>query len=83
MKNDKKLPFDPKVFLSKVGGGQTMPSYQKDQIVYAQGDPADSVRLYEQALKVFGMDDMSMLVISVGAEGPHVNINYAERRAVR
>jgi hypothetical protein len=29
------------------------------------------------------MDDMSMLVISVGAEGPHVNINYAERRAVR
>ena len=48
-----------------------------------QGDPADSVRLYEQALKVFGTDDMSMLVISVGAEGPHVNINYAERRAVR
>ena len=42
MKNDKKLPFDPKVFLSKVGGGRTMPSYQKDQIVYAQGDPADS-----------------------------------------
>ena len=62
---------------------ETMPSYQKDQIVYAQGDPADSVRLYEQALKVFGTDDMSMLVISVGAEGPHVNINYAERRAVR
>ena len=51
--------------------------------MYAQGDPADSVRLYEQALKVFGTDDMSMLVISVGAEGPHVNINYAERRAVR
>ena len=44
---------------------------------------AISVRLYEQALKVFGMDDTSMLVISVGAEGPHVNINYAERRAVR
>ena len=49
----------------------------------SEGDPADSVRLYEQALKVFGTDDMSMLVISVGAEGPHVNINYAERRAVR
>lgn len=43
MKNDKKLPFDPKVFLSKVDGGRTMSSYQKDQIVYAQGDPADSV----------------------------------------
>ena len=60
-----------------------MPSYQKDQSVYAQGDPADAVRLYEQAVKGFGTDDMSMLVISVGAEGPHVNINYAERRAVR
>ena len=43
MKNDKKLPFDPKVFLSKVDGGRTISSYQKDQIVYAQGDPADSV----------------------------------------
>ena len=101
MKNNKKIPFDPKVFLSKVDGGRTMSTYRKNQNVYAQGDPADSeiianriiaaakngerdsVRLYEQALKVFGMDDTSMLVISVGAEGPHVNINYAERRAVR
>lgn len=49
----------------------------------AKNGERDSVRLYEQALKVFGMDDTSMLVISVGAEGPHVNINYAERRAVR
>jgi hypothetical protein len=52
-------------------------------IAAAKNGERDSVRLYEQALKVFGMDDMSMLVISVGAEGPHVNINYAERRAVR
>ena len=51
MKNDKKLPFDPKVFLSKVDGGRTISSYRKDQIVYAQGDPADSV-FYIQSGKV-------------------------------
>jgi len=43
MKSNKKLPFDPKVFLSKVDGGRTISTYRKNQIVYAQGDPADSV----------------------------------------
>ena len=36
-------PFDPKVFLSKVNGGRTKSEYPKNQIVYRQGDPADSV----------------------------------------
>ncbi len=39
----KKFPFDPKVFLSKVNGGRTVSKYQKAQIVYRQGEPADSV----------------------------------------
>jgi CRP/FNR family cyclic AMP-dependent transcriptional regulator len=43
MKSNKKLPFDPKVFLSKVNGGRTITSYQQNQNVYAQGDPADTV----------------------------------------
>jgi CRP/FNR family transcriptional regulator, cyclic AMP receptor protein len=43
MKRKGKLPFDPKVFLSKVNGGRTISDYRKDQIVYGQGDPADSV----------------------------------------
>jgi CRP-like cAMP-binding protein len=43
MKSNKKLSFDPKVFLSKVDGGRTISTYRKNQIVYAQGDPADSV----------------------------------------
>jgi CRP/FNR family transcriptional regulator, cyclic AMP receptor protein len=38
-----KHPFDPKVFLSKVNGGRAISDYRKDQIVYRQGDPADSV----------------------------------------
>jgi CRP/FNR family transcriptional regulator, cyclic AMP receptor protein len=46
-----KPPFDPKVFLSKVNGGRAISDYQKDQIVYRQGDPADSV-FYIQSGKV-------------------------------
>src|SRR5258708_23344171 len=43
MKRNRKLPFDPKVFLSKVNGGRAISDYRKDQIVYTQGEPADSV----------------------------------------
>ena len=38
-----KLPFDPKVFLAKVNGGRSISNYRKDQTVYTQGEPADSV----------------------------------------
>src|ERR1022692_3426454 len=51
MKRKAKLPFDPKVFLSKVNGGRAISDYRKDQIVYRQGDPADSV-FYIQSGKV-------------------------------
>lgn len=44
MKSKKtKAPFDPKVFLSKVNGARTVSEYRKNEIVYRQGDPADSV----------------------------------------
>src|SRR3984893_2549163 len=44
MKHKKQnLPFDPKAFLSKVNGARTVSEYRKDQVVYRQGDPADSV----------------------------------------
>ena len=48
----KKTPvFDAKAFLSKVNGGRTVANYRKDQIVYTQGDPGDSV-FYVQAGKI-------------------------------
>ena len=43
MDRDRKLPFDPEAFLSKVNGDRATSNYQKDQIVYTQGTPADSV----------------------------------------
>jgi len=51
MKRKQKLPFDPKTFLTKVNGGRTISDYRMDQIVYAQGSPADSV-FYIQKGKV-------------------------------
>ncbi|ARQ00134.1 Crp/Fnr family transcriptional regulator [Pseudorhodoplanes sinuspersici] len=42
-RNKKGHPFDPKTFLSKVNGGRTVSNCQKNQVVYRQGDPADSV----------------------------------------
>ncbi|MGH6835979.1 MAG: Crp/Fnr family transcriptional regulator [Methylocella sp.] len=35
--------FDPKAFLAKVGEGRSIGEYRKDEIVFAQGDPADAV----------------------------------------
>jgi CRP/FNR family cyclic AMP-dependent transcriptional regulator len=43
MKRKPKLPFDPKAFLAKANGGRTISQYRKNQIVFSQGDLADSV----------------------------------------
>jgi CRP/FNR family cyclic AMP-dependent transcriptional regulator len=43
--------FDPKVFLAKADGGRSISKYRKNQIVFSQGEPADSV-FYIQAGKV-------------------------------
>ena len=36
-------PFDPREFLSKVGGGRTISAYRKNQKVFSQGEVADCV----------------------------------------
>jgi CRP/FNR family cyclic AMP-dependent transcriptional regulator len=35
--------FDAETFLTKVGSGRTLVSYKRNQKVFAQGDPADSI----------------------------------------
>ena len=46
-----KPPFDPHVFLAKVGDGHTLADYKKNQVVFSQGDPADAI-FYIQKGKV-------------------------------
>jgi CRP/FNR family cyclic AMP-dependent transcriptional regulator len=43
MSKKSKVTFDPKTFLAIVGDGKTIAKYQKDQIVFSQGDVADAV----------------------------------------
>ena len=38
-----KTSFDPKGFLAKVGDGKTVSEYNKDEIVFSQGDVADAI----------------------------------------
>ena len=46
-----KHPFNVNAFLTTVNGGRTISRYRKDQVVYSQGDAADSV-FYVQSGKV-------------------------------
>jgi CRP/FNR family transcriptional regulator, cyclic AMP receptor protein len=48
MKRKGKLPFDPKIFLAKVGEGKTISKYRKDQTVFSQGEVADAVFYIQQ-----------------------------------
>jgi len=38
-----KIPFDPRIFLSKAGYARTISNYRANEVVYLQGDAADSV----------------------------------------
>ena len=51
METRRKLSFDAKVFLTEVNGGRTIGQYRKNQIIFAQGDLADSI-FYIQTGKV-------------------------------
>jgi CRP-like cAMP-binding protein len=44
-------PFDPKLFLAKVGNGRSLAEYHKKEVVFAQCDPADAI-FYIQKGKV-------------------------------
>ena len=43
MKRKAKPPFDSKTFLAKANVGRSISKYRKNQIVFSQGDPANSV----------------------------------------
>jgi hypothetical protein len=53
MKPNDKPTFDPKIFLGvgKIGEGRTTAAYEKNQLVFGQGDPANAI-FYVQKGKV-------------------------------
>jgi CRP/FNR family cyclic AMP-dependent transcriptional regulator len=38
-----KIPLDPHIFLSEAGNARTISDYRANEVVYSQGDPADSI----------------------------------------
>jgi CRP-like cAMP-binding protein len=48
MKRERTPTFDPKAFLAKADSGRTVSKYQKDQIVFSQGEAADAVFYIQQ-----------------------------------
>ena len=58
MAKKSKPKFDPEVFLAKADGGLTISKHGKGQVVFAQGDPADSVfYIREGRVKIAVMSD--------------------------
>jgi len=51
MATKRRAPFDAKAFLAKIGDGRTISRYRRNEVVFAQGDPADAV-FYIQRGKV-------------------------------
>jgi CRP-like cAMP-binding protein len=51
MATKRRAPFDAKAFLAKIGDGRTISRYRRNEVVFAQGDPADAV-FYVQRGKV-------------------------------
>jgi CRP/FNR family transcriptional regulator, cyclic AMP receptor protein len=50
--------FDPQNFLAKVGAGKTISRYQKDQVIFSQGEAADSVFFIQEGrVKVVVLSD--------------------------
>ena len=62
--------FNPKVFLAKVGTGKTISKYRKDQIIFAQGDSADTIfYLQKGKVKIVVLSDQGKEAV-VGVIGP-------------
>ena len=59
--------FDPKIFLAKADGGRTIAKYRVNQIVFSQGDPADSVfYIQEGKVKVTVVSEEGKEAVSSG-----------------
>jgi CRP/FNR family cyclic AMP-dependent transcriptional regulator len=62
--------FNPKVFLAKVGTGKAISKYRKDQIVFAQGDIADTLYYIQKGkVKIVVLSDQGKEAVVAILEG--------------
>ena len=68
MATKRRPPFDPKSFLAKIGEGRTISKYRKNQIVFSQGDPADTVFYVKVKVTVVSDQGKEAVVAILGAD---------------
>jgi CRP/FNR family transcriptional regulator, cyclic AMP receptor protein len=70
LKKRAKALFDPKIFLAKVGEGNKVSEYRKDQIVFTQGDAGDAVFYIQKGeIKLTAISEQGKEAV-VGILGP-------------
>jgi CRP/FNR family cyclic AMP-dependent transcriptional regulator len=73
MKRKTKPPFDPKLFLAKIGRERSVADYQKNQTVFSQGDPADAVFYIQKGqvkLTVVSRQGKEAVIAILGGDNP-------------
>ena len=64
-------PFDPKIFLARVGVGKTRAELRRRQIVFSQGDPADAVFYIQKGkieLRVSSQQGKEAILATLGVD---------------
>jgi len=73
MKTKTKPPFDPTLFLAKIGAGRSLADYQKNQTVFSQGENADAVFYIQKGkvkLTVVSRQGKEAVVAILGGDNP-------------
>jgi CRP-like cAMP-binding protein len=71
MKVEGKPPFDPKLFLARVGAGKTRTRLGRRQIVFSQGEAADAVFYIEKGkieLRVLSQQGKEAILATLGVD---------------
>jgi CRP/FNR family cyclic AMP-dependent transcriptional regulator len=86
MQRKTKPPFDPNLFLAKIGRGRSLADYRKNQKVFSQGDSADSVFYIQKGqvkLTVVSREGKEAVVAILGVNNPFVGEGCLAGQSIR
>ena len=86
MKTKIQPPFDPKVFLAKVGAGRSLADYERNQKVFSQGDSADAVFYIQKGqvkLTVVSRQGKEAVVAILGSDNPFLGEGCLAGQSIR
>ncbi len=86
MKRKTKPPFDPNLFLAKIGRGRSLADYQKNQKIFSQGDSADAVFYIQNGqvkLTVVSRQGKEAVVAILGVDNPFLGEGCLAGQSIR